>query len=149
MEAIEIFASFASAEGRADPYPFYSMLHELGEATALQPGQVVVQGYDAINSVLRDPAFRVADAATWTTSFPGWHEQPVFVQGADWLLNLNGPDHARIRSLIARAFTARRISGLEPAIVEDGRRAARRDGGPRLPPAPRSSSCMTSRTSCR
>ncbi len=118
MEATEIFAALISAEGRTDPYPFYAMLHELGEATVLQPGQVVVQGYDAINSVLRDPAFRVADAATWTTSFPGWHEQPVFAQGADWLLNLNGPDHARIRSLIARAFTARRISGLEPAIVK-------------------------------
>jgi cytochrome P450 len=35
MEAIEIVAAFALAEGRADPYPFYSMLQELGEATAL------------------------------------------------------------------------------------------------------------------
>ncbi len=68
--------------------------------------------------MLRDPAFRVADADTWTTSFPGWHEQPVFAQGADWLLNLNGPDHARIRSLVARAFTARRIAGMEPAIIK-------------------------------
>jgi cytochrome P450 len=40
----------------------------------------------------------------------------VLVQGADWLLNIHGPKHARIRSLIARAFTARRIAGLEPAI---------------------------------
>ena len=32
-------------------------------------------------------------------------------------MNLNAPQHARIRTLIARAFTARRIAGLEPAIV--------------------------------
>jgi cytochrome P450 len=37
----------------------------------------------------------------------------VFVQGADWILNLNAPRHSRIRSLIARAFTAQRIAGLE------------------------------------
>ena len=43
---------------------------------------------------------------------------PAFVQGADWILNLNAPRHSRIRSLIAHAFTARRISGLEPAIAK-------------------------------
>ncbi len=118
MKATEIFAGLVTPAGRADPYPFYAHLHELGEAARLQPGGVVVQGYDAIYSVLRDPAFRVADADFWATAFPGWHEEPVFVQAADWLLNVNGPDHARIRSLIARAFTARRIAGLELAIVK-------------------------------
>ncbi len=118
MDASEIFAELASPEGRSDPYPFYAQLHEFGEAALLQPGAVVVHGYDAVNSVLRDPAFRVADATTWATTFPGWDEQPVFAQGADWLLNLNGTDHSRIRRLIARAFTARRIAGLEPAIVK-------------------------------
>ncbi|MGO8959580.1 MAG: cytochrome P450 [Streptosporangiaceae bacterium] len=118
MDAMEIFAALATPEGRADPYPFYAILHELGEAVTLQPGAVAVQGYDAINTVLRDPAFRVADTSTWATSFPGWHEQPVFAQAADWLLNVNGPDHARVRSLIARAFTARRVAGLEPAIIK-------------------------------
>ena len=41
----------------------------------------------------------------------------MLVQGKDWILNLNGPKHARIRSLISRAFTARRVAGLEPAIA--------------------------------
>jgi cytochrome P450 len=78
---------------------------------------VLVVGYDAINSVLRDPGFRATDEAAWDQAFPGWQEQPVFVQGADWLLNINGAKHARIRSQIARAFTARRVAGLEPAIA--------------------------------
>jgi len=40
----------------------------------------------------------------------------------DWILNLNGPRHARIRTLMAKAFTARRVAGLEPAIagIADG-----------------------------
>jgi cytochrome P450 len=67
--------------------------------------------------VLRDPAFRVSDQSSYDKSFPGWRANPVFVQGVGWILNLNAPRHSRIRSLIARAFTARRIAGLEPAIT--------------------------------
>jgi cytochrome P450 len=116
MNAIEIFTALVTPEGRADPYPYYTQLHELGEAVPLGPNAVAVVGYDAINSVLRDPAFRAGDAADW--NFPEWSQHPVFVQGADWILNLSGPRHTRIRSLIARAFTARRVAGLEPAIAK-------------------------------
>ena len=117
MDALEIFTALTTPTGRADPYPYYAELHQLGEAVRLAPGSVAVVGYDAINSVLRDPGFRPADEATWDQSFPGWRSHPVFVQGADWLLNSSGPKHTRIRGLIARAFTARRIAGLEPAIT--------------------------------
>lgn len=117
MDAIEILTALGTPAGRANPYPHYAGLHELGEAVRPAPGMVIVVGYDAINAVLRDPGFRAGDEASWDKTFPGWQDQPVLVQGADWLLNINGPRHARIRSLIARAFTARRIAGLEPAIA--------------------------------
>jgi cytochrome P450 len=92
-------------------------LHELGEVVSLGPGAVAVVGYDAISTVLRDAGFRVSDDATFDRDFPDWRANPVFVQGMDWILNLNAPKHSRIRSLIARAFTARRVAGLEPAIA--------------------------------
>jgi cytochrome P450 len=117
MDAIEVFALLAAPAGRADPYPLYAALHELGEAAQLGPGVVAVHGYDAISSVLRDPAFRPSDGDDLENAFPGSRQYPVFIQAADWILNLSGPKHARIRSLIARAFTARRIAGLEPAIA--------------------------------
>jgi cytochrome P450 len=117
MDVIEILTKIGTAEGRADPYPLYAALHEMGEAVEAGPGEVLVVGYDAINSVLRDPDFRVGDEASFDESFPEWRAHPVFVQGVDWILNLNAPRHSRIRSLIARAFTARRIAGLEPAIA--------------------------------
>jgi len=116
VDATETLTALSTPAGRADPYPHYARLHELGEAVRLAPGVMVVVGYDAINTVLRDPAFRVADEKIWERDFPGWQDQPVLVQGADWLLNINTGKHARIRSLIARAFTARRVAGLEPAI---------------------------------
>jgi cytochrome P450 len=117
MDAIQIVTELSTPAGRADPYPRYAALHELGEAVRLGPGAVVVAGYDANNAVLRDPGFTTSDEATFDHTFPGWRSQPVLVQGADWLLNINGAKHARIRSLIARAFTARRVAGLEPAIA--------------------------------
>jgi cytochrome P450 len=117
MDLMEVFTKLATPEGRADPYPLYTELHEAGEAVELGPDEVVVVGYDAINSVLRDPGFRVSDESTFDQAFPGWQAHSVFVQGMDWILNLNAPRHARVRSLIARAFTARRIAGLEPAIA--------------------------------
>jgi cytochrome P450 len=118
----EIFTALSTPEGRADPYPLYAALHELGEATEVMPGTVSVHGYDAVNAVLRNPDFRATDQDVFDQDWPGWRDQPVLVQGADWLLNLNGARHARIRRLIARAFTARRVAGLEPAIaaITDG-----------------------------
>jgi cytochrome P450 len=116
MDPTEIVSSLATPEGRADPYPLYAALHEIGEAVEFGTGDVTVVGYDAINAVLRDPGFRVTDESAFDRNLPGWQANAVFVQGADWILNLNAPRHSRIRSVIARAFTARRIAGLRPAI---------------------------------
>ena len=116
MDPTEIVNSLATPEGRADPYPLYAALHEIGEAVEFGAGDVAVIGYDAINAVLRDPGFRVSDAPALDRYLPDWRANAVLVQGADWILNLNAPRHSRIRSLIARAFTARRIFGLRPAI---------------------------------
>ncbi len=118
MDAVEIFTELATPAGRANPYPLYAALHEIGEAMILAPGAVVVIGYDAISAVLRDPGFRVGDEDSFDQDFPGWRDNPVFVQGMDWILNLNGPKHARIRSLMARTFTARRVADLAPAIAK-------------------------------
>jgi cytochrome P450 len=117
MDAIEIFTALSSPQGRANPYPYFAALHELGSAVRLAPEATIVVGYDAVNSVLRDPGFRVSDEAELDRSFPGWRANPVFVQAIDWILNVDGARHARVRSLIARAFTARRVAELEPAIT--------------------------------
>jgi cytochrome P450 len=117
MDAIEILTSLATPEGKSDPYPLYAALHQLGAVIPVGDKTLLVVGYDAISAVLRDPGYRVSDQADFTAGLPGWQDHPVFVQASDWILNLNGPRHARIRSLIARAFTARRIAGLEPAIA--------------------------------
>lgn len=131
MDLIEILTGLGTPAGRANPYPLFAALHEIGEAVEAGPGEVVVVGYDAISSVLRDPGFLVSDESYFDQMFPGWRAHPVLVQCADWILNLNAPRHSRIRSLIARAFTPRRIAGLEPAIARlaDGLLDAMADRG--------------------
>jgi cytochrome P450 len=129
MDATEIFTALMEPAGKADPYPLYAALHELGEVAEPFPGLVVVHGYNAINTVLRDPAFLVSDAACYDREFPGWREHPSL--GMDEILNLNPPGHARVRSLMTRAFTHRRVAGLEPAIARltDGLLDRMADGG--------------------
>jgi cytochrome P450 len=117
MDVTDVLTRLSSPEGRASPYPLYAALHEIGEAVETGPGDLLVVGYDAISSVLRDPGFRVCDDTRFDETFPDWRADPIFVQCVDWILNLNAPRHPRIRSLIARAFTPRRISGLEPTII--------------------------------
>jgi cytochrome P450 len=131
MDTIGILTALGTPEGRADPYPLYAGLHEIGKVIEAGPGHVIVVGYDAINAVLRDPGFRVSDDSSFDRDLPSWRADPVFIQAADWLLNLNAPRHSRIRSLMARAFTARRIAGLEPAIaaMADGLLDAMADRG--------------------
>jgi cytochrome P450 len=107
MDARQIVTELGTPAGRADPYPRYAALHELGEVVRLGPGAVAVVGYDANNAVLRDPRFTASDEATLDQTFPGWRSQPVFVQGADWLLNINGARHTRIRLHRAHSASSR------------------------------------------
>ena len=37
MDAIEILTALGTPEGRADPYPLYAALHEIGEAIEIGP----------------------------------------------------------------------------------------------------------------
>jgi cytochrome P450 len=115
MDAEEIFPALLTPEGVADPYPLYAALHEVGDVI-VQDGLVLVPGYDTASTVLRDPAFRVTDAALYDEIMPGWRDHPSM--SAESILTLNPPEHGRIRSLISRAFTQRRVAALEPAIAE-------------------------------
>jgi len=82
---MEILTALGTPAGRADPYPLYAALHDVGEVIELGPRDVLVVGYDAINSVLRDPGFRVSDESSLDKDFPGWRANPVFVQVVDWI----------------------------------------------------------------
>jgi cytochrome P450 len=59
--AAEIFEAIFTPAGRADPYPLYAALHELGDVAVLEPGQILAFSYAAVSATLREPAFQVKE----------------------------------------------------------------------------------------
>ncbi len=109
-DAAEVFGALFTLAGRADPFPLYATLHQFGEAVALAPGDVVALSYDAVNAVLRDPAFLVTEM----TAGDGEDQHQSWFPGS--LLSNNDQAHARMRTLMAGAFTPRRMAQLAPAV---------------------------------
>jgi cytochrome P450 len=115
-----------SAEGRRNPYPFYAELHQLGQACALDPAtdrySAVVHGYEAIEQVMRNPAFKMLDDAYLDRldgkPNPLWRRRPSLQTLQRTIFFLNAPDHTRLRRIFAGVFTARRVAKLEPAVAD-------------------------------
>jgi cytochrome P450 len=117
MDAGQIVGALTTPAGRADPYPIYRRAHELGPAALVQGGFVLVQSYDAVNQVLRSPAFGVSGAREreeWDELF---RDRPSRVATEASILNANPPDHGRMRSLMQSVFSPRRVNELAPAIA--------------------------------
>lgn len=105
-----------------DPYPAYAWLRENSPVhrTRLPNGveAYLVTRYEDVKAVLADP--RLSKNAA--TSFPGWQPGRTGIPGehrsgiAAHLLNLDPPDHTRLRRLVSKAFTPRRIADFEPSI---------------------------------
>ena len=105
-----------------DPYPAYAWLrgHAPVHRTRLPNGveAYLVTRHEDVKAVLADP--RLSKNAA--ESFPGWKPGRTGIPGehrsgvAAHLLNLDPPDHTRLRRLVAKAFTPRRIADFEPAV---------------------------------
>lgn len=106
----------------ADPYPQYRRLRE-GAPVYRHPlfGAWVLSRHEDITEVLKDARFSVDRAAHAENDFinpfvgldPGLKEVIVST-----LLMKDPPDHTRLRGLVNKAFTPRRIEGLRPRIQE-------------------------------
>ncbi|HEX2320875.1 MAG TPA: cytochrome P450 [Streptosporangiaceae bacterium] len=115
MNPEQIFLGLLGPQRMADPYPLYAALHEHGEVMAAGQGIVLVPSYEAANAVLRDPEYQVDDADYFDQALPGWRDHPAL--STDSLLFLNAANHSRVRTLMTRQFTHRRVQALEPAIA--------------------------------
>ena len=71
-------------------------------------------GHADVRTVLSDP--RVSRAAVVGRDVP--RVRPEIDHQASSILNMDPPDHTRLRKLVARAFTARRVEELRPRAAE-------------------------------
>lgn len=106
-----------SREFIADPYPFYRRLRGADPMHLTPIGLYVASRHADIVSILRDKRFGKDFIGRMTRrSGPQILEEPVYRSMSHWMLQLDPPDHGRLRGLVVRAFTARRVEDMRPRI---------------------------------
>lgn len=101
------------ADFTANPYPYYEKMRVAGPVHCVRTDEFdrvwLVVGYDEGRSVLADQRF----GKDWRT-LPGQTGagDPINAN----MLEMDAPDHTRLRKLVAREFTPRRIEALRPRV---------------------------------
>ena len=99
-----------------DPYPFYESARRHGPFFHWQDYNLPSTGnWAAVNAILRDRRFGREAPPESAPHIPD-HLQPFYAVEAHSMLELEPPRHTRLRSLVLRAFTSRRINALAPEI---------------------------------
>ncbi|MBT2448878.1 cytochrome P450 [Streptomyces sp. ISL-43] len=116
MPVVDISAG--AEDFNADPYPYYARLREAGPvhqvivtADEYEPSWLVV-GHDEARQALNHPAL----SKDWRSSghFP---DALVTAVNAN-MLESDPPHHTRLRRLVAREFTARRMEGMRARVQQ-------------------------------
>ncbi len=110
------YFNVTSKEFLEDPYPFYRELRAQGPLYRSPFGFVAVLRDRDIRTLLNDR--RIGRA--FTPPRAGGPNPLALRRGvrstAGWMLFLNPPDHTRLRALMAKAFSAKRIMEMRPRI---------------------------------
>jgi hypothetical protein len=100
-------------EFQADPRPIIDRILEQSWLARTPLGALVV-GREQVHQLLSDP--RLQSALMQLIRLQGVNEGQLYDLTASALLSLDGADHARIRSLVSRAFTPRAVEPYRPAM---------------------------------
>ncbi|WPB91890.1 cytochrome P450 [Streptomyces malaysiensis] len=106
----------------ADPYPAYAELRESGRAHWFEPSrQWLIPHHADVSALLRDRRLgrtylhRFSHEEFGRTAPPPEHE-PFHTLNDHGMLDLEPPDHTRLRRLVSKAFTPRTVEALVPTI---------------------------------
>jgi cytochrome P450 len=123
-----LFGRFApfDPEYRRDPHPAWRRLREQAPVYRSRAfGSWIVTRYDDALALLRDDNFTTDRSNTvamkWIQRMTRRDPAMAAIVGRN-LLTLDGPEHLRLRGLVSKAFTPRRIEALRPrlqAVVDD------------------------------
>src|SRR5712671_7163823 len=102
-----------------DPYPHYQRMRTLDPVHLTPLGMFVASRHAEASLVLRDKRFGKDYVERTIRRYgPKIMEEPVFRNFALTMLQQDPPDHTRLRGLVAKAFTARRVEDMRPLIQE-------------------------------
>ncbi len=103
---------------RADPYPWYRALREQEPVFRHPEVGYVISRYADVEVLLRDDRFSVSTPSPWRELLAE-HATPALRNlGENTLLFIDPPAHTRVRGLVAKAFSPRRIALLRPHIEQ-------------------------------
>ncbi len=102
-----------------DPYPQYAAIREAAPVQRTAFGPWLVTRWETVHQLLRDPTTSVEDRNATTP-----RRDAAFVEaageraqrGTRAILNIDPPDHTRLRRLVSKAFTPRTVERLRPRI---------------------------------
>ncbi|MDP3714043.1 MAG: cytochrome P450 [Mycobacteriales bacterium] len=96
-----------------DPYPVYRTLREEQPVYRSAPGRSwVLSRYDDVDTALRDPGTYSSAKGIFPTP-PGVDLTDLFLP---MMIMMDPPRHTGMRTIVSRAFTPRRIAGLEQSV---------------------------------
>jgi len=102
-----------------DPYPHYERLRNTDPMHLSPFGMYVASRHAEASLALRDKRFGKDFVERSTRRYgPKIMEEPVFRSMSRWMLQQDPPDHTRLRGLVVKAFTARRVEDMRPRIQQ-------------------------------
>jgi cytochrome P450 len=103
----------------ADPYPYYHRLRAKDPVHRSPLGFFVASRHSDVSFAIRDKRFGKDFVGRMTRRFGSQvMEEPVYRSMRHWMLQLDPPDHTRLRGLVVKAFTARRVEEMRPRIQQ-------------------------------
>ena len=118
-EVDRLLFELTQPEGRADPYPRYEAIRRTAPVALAEDGAIVLTRYADCHGVLHDHGLGRPDSDEFFASvgLPNWRDLPAVYSINSSMLLANPPRHTRLRRLVSRAFTARTVQQLRPAVA--------------------------------
>ena len=102
-----------------DPYPHYARLRTTDPMHLTPLGMYVASRHAEASLVMRDKRFGKDYAERTKRRYgPDIMQEPVFRSFSHTMLQQDPPDHTRLRGLVVKAFTARRVEDMRPRIQQ-------------------------------
>jgi cytochrome P450 len=108
-----------SPEFIRNPYPHYERLRTTDPMHVTPLGAFVASRHAEVSLVLRDKRFGKEHVLRTIRRYgPNCMDEPAFRSMSHMMLVQDPPDHTRLRGLVVKAFTARRVEDMRPRIQQ-------------------------------